>query len=151
MLFNLHRKSVPIEKMRERAQAYVDADLITEEVAQRIMTVILSERNHEEYLNEAGVGPPEENNNLSTKLSHEQMQRLLEEREEMMKASPDGSVTDQWRVYEHVVNCIQNGEYLRLLVQASAGTGKPAPQHAKETLFPNGFLRRGEGCFPCAI
>ncbi len=127
VLFNLHRKSVPIEKMRERAQAYVDADLITQDVAHRIMAVILSERNHEEYLNEAGDGPPEENNNLSTKLTHEQMQRLLEEREEMMRASPDGQVTDQWRVYEHVINCIQNGDYLRLMIQASAGTGKLEP------------------------
>ncbi len=131
--------------MEERARAYVDAELITEDVAKRIMAVIRSERNHEEYLNEAGEGPPEENNNLSTKLSHEQLQRLLEEREEMMKASPDGSVTDQWRVYEHVVNCIQNGQYLRLLVQASAGTGKPAPQHAKETLFPRWFASSGGG------
>ena len=95
------------------------------------MTVILSERNHEEYLNEAGEGPPEEDSNLSTKLSKEQMQQLLSDREEMMKASPDGSVTDQWRVYEHVITCIQNGQYLRLMIQASAGTGKLTPQFAK--------------------
>ena len=42
------RKQIPMDKMRERAQAYVDAGLITDEVAQRIISVILSERNHEE-------------------------------------------------------------------------------------------------------
>ena len=34
------------------------------------------------------------------------------------------SVTDQWRVYHHVVESISEGRYLRLMVQASAGTGK---------------------------
>ena len=33
-------------------------------------------------------------------------------------------VTDQIRVYEYVIGCIQRGEYLRLMVQASAGYHK---------------------------
>jgi len=122
VLFNLHRKQVPMEKMRERAKAYVDAGLITEDVAQRIISVILSERNYEEYLND-GSGAPEESN-LSTKLTHEQMQTLLEERVALMQQGPDGEITDQFRVFEHIVHCIQGGMYLRLLIQASAGTGK---------------------------
>ena len=108
--------------MRERAKAYVDAGLITEDVAQRIISVILSERNYEEYLND-GSGAPEESN-LSTKLTHEQMQTLLEERVALMQQGPDGEITDQFRVFEHIVHCIQGGMYLRLLIQASAGTGK---------------------------
>ena len=31
---------------------------------------------------------------------------------------------DQWRVYRYMLDCIQQGEYWRLMVQASAGTGK---------------------------
>ena len=114
-----------MDKMRERAQAYVDAGLITDEVAQRIISVILSERNHEEYLNEVdGNGPPEDSN-LTTKLTHEQMKSLLAEREALMqKGAADGEVTDQWRVYQHVIGCIERNEYLRCMIQASAGTGK---------------------------
>ena len=42
-----------------------------------------------------------------------------------MKAGTGGSgVTDQFRVYQHIVQCLETGEYLRLMVQASAGTGK---------------------------
>ena len=37
--------------------------------------------------------------------------------------SPDRE-TDQWRVYRYVVECMQAKRYLRLMVQASAGTGK---------------------------
>ena len=40
-----------------------------------------------------------------------------------MKGDATG-VTDQWRVYTHIVESITAGTPLRLLVQASAGTGK---------------------------
>ncbi len=106
--------------MRERAKAYVDAGLLTEEVAERIMSVILSERNHEEFLNEGASDAPE-HSNLTTKLTQEQLQQLLEEREAMMQQGSEDS--DQWRVYQYVVNRLQTGMYLRLMVQASAGTG----------------------------
>ena len=34
-------------------------------------------------------------------------------------------ITDQWRVFSHIIDVLAGGErYLRLLVQASAGTGK---------------------------
>ena len=35
----------------------------------------------------------------------------------------DGT-TDQWRVYQHIVHRLEHGPYLRLMVQAAAGTGK---------------------------
>jgi hypothetical protein len=84
-----------------------------------------SKHNHEEYLNEVdGNGPPEDSN-LATKLTHEQMKSLLSEREALMqKGAADGEVTDQWRVYQHVIGCIERNEYLRCMIQAGAGTGK---------------------------
>ena len=48
---------------------------------------------------------------------------MLAKREAMM-AEGDGE-TDQIRVYRHIIGCIQRGELLRLMVQASAGTGRP--------------------------
>ena len=48
-------------------------------------------------------------------------------REKNMQAgAPDGGLTDQWRVYEHVITQLQTGSPLRLMVQASAGTGSLA-------------------------
>ena len=32
--------------------------------------------------------------------------------------------TDQFRVYQYIIHCIEHGEFLRVMVQASAGTGK---------------------------
>jgi hypothetical protein len=106
--------------MRERAQSYVDAGLISSDVAQRIITIILSERRYEEHLNDVDE-PQQDGNNLTTKLTQEQMERLLDERVEMMRKGRDGEVTDQIRVYEYIIGCMQRGEYLRLMVQASAG------------------------------
>ena len=67
--------------------------------------------------------PQNESPQLSTRLSKQQMKDLLSKREAMM-AEGDGE-TDQIRVYQHIVGCIQRGELLRLMVQASAGTGRP--------------------------
>ena len=40
-----------------------------------------------------------------------------------MMAEGDGE-TDQIRVYKHIIGSIERGELLRLMVQASAGTGR---------------------------
>ena len=59
----------------------------------------------------------------------------LLKRERMMQegASPDGTVTDQWRVYSEAIAVLgSNDKPLRLVLQASAGTGK---SFLLETLF----------------
>ena len=61
---------------------------------------------------------------LRTRMTLEQMKIELEDRESKMKYSSTKKETDQWRVYQHIVSSIERGEYLRLMVQASAGTGK---------------------------
>ena len=61
---------------------------------------------------------------LRTRMTLEQMKIELEDRENKMKYSSTKKETDQWRVYQHIVSSIERGEYLRLMVQASAGTGK---------------------------
>ena len=54
------------------------------------------------------------------------MKELLDKRVSMMQDGRvgDGVVTDQFRVYSHIIHCIETGQFLRLMVQASAGTGK---------------------------
>ena len=61
--------------------------------------------------------------NVSSRLSAAALKKELELREKNMQAGDGGGVTDQWRVYQHVVQQLQTGPPLRLMVQASAGTG----------------------------
>ena len=50
---------------------------------------------------------------------------MLTDREEKMRAGRVGDgITDQWRVYQSIVGALERKEYLRMMVQASAGTGK---------------------------
>ena len=49
----------------------------------------------------------------------------LEDREEKLRSgAPDGAETDQWRVYKFIIERLASEQPLRLMVQASAGTGK---------------------------
>ena len=53
------------------------------------------------------------------------MRELLHKRERQMQDGGDPSnEADQWRVYRYIIQSIEEGRYLRLMVQASAGTGK---------------------------
>ncbi len=59
------------------------------------------------------------------KLQRGQLEAELRLREERLQSGAcDGGITDQWRVYCFAIHALQHGPPLRLLVQASAGTGK---------------------------
>jgi len=100
VLFNLHRKLLPLDALKSKAQGYVDANLITSELAERCIRVIESERGDEMYVNDLqGEAPAESTTTgLSTKLSPEQLDTLLTKREAMMRdGAVEGGVTDQWK------------------------------------------------------
>ncbi len=52
-----------------------------------------------------------------------ELQAELESREVLLQRLRErgGVMTDQWRVYQEIITAIQNGKYLRMIVQASAG------------------------------
>ena len=98
-------------------------------MANRVILVIEAERGKTALtgnVNAAGVGGHvEPDSHLQTRLSSEQLRTLLDQRVEMMRSgAAEGGVTDQFRVYQYIVQKIESGDYLRLMVQASAGTGK---------------------------
>ena len=131
VLFNLHRKLIPTDVLKTKAQLYVDAGLIQQNMAERVISVIEQERRGDAYVNDptdvAASSTDPAPGNLTTKLSPQQMKDLLTKREGMMRAGrvndggQDSGETDQWRVYSHIIGCIERGELLRLMVQASAG------------------------------
>ena len=61
---------------------------------------------------------------LTNRMTLEQMKAELLDRESKMQAGGTNGQTDQWRVYQYIIGSIIRGEYLRLMIQASAGTGK---------------------------
>ena len=61
---------------------------------------------------EAGTG-------LADRLSLDEIKATLDKRVEMMRSgSAEGEVSDQARVYEYIVQRLESGNYLRLMVQA---------------------------------
>ena len=130
VLYNLHRRYLPIELLRAKAQEYVGAGLIEEGQALNMISAIEAERGADALVNDNVVDAEEDLAGASdgcpfAKLSLEQMQELLHRRERLMQGGGDAvGDTDQWRVYQHIVESIAGGSYLRLMVQASAGTGK---------------------------
>ena len=135
VLFNLHRKLVPLAALKDKAQTYVDSGLIQQEMAERVVRVIESERGDSNYINDVEPGEVNEpgrdgDSLLLTRLSPEQMSALLEKRVGMMRQGQvrddggmDEGVTDQYRVYFYIISALEQGQLLRLIVQASAGTG----------------------------
>ena len=120
VLYNLHRKLVPSAHLKCKADEYVKARLIDEAMAERVLRAIEQERGHDTYANEVsdelagGVAAT-----FNSRLTPAQMVELLAKREAMMRTGAGES--DQWRVYQHIVGCIERGQLLRLMVQASAG------------------------------
>ena len=122
---------VPIHALKEKAKLYVEQGLIRQEMAERVVKVIESERGDSFVVNDVQPGDVPDaaaggGDSLSTRLSPEQMQALLEKRVEMMKEGHVGNgaaVTDQYRVFSEIVAGLEQGRPLRLMVQASAGTG----------------------------
>ena len=140
VLFNLHRKNLPPTALIEKAKTYYEKGLIDLESSKRVLNCIFQERGTTTYLNDGVEEAPENaaTGGLSTKLSPAAMKELLAKRERMMQESKsgEGTITDQFRVYSHIIHCIETGQWLRLMVQvflfiivpARLGwTGGPSP------------------------
>ena len=128
VLFNLHRKLLPNAALEEKRKAYYNAGLIGKEESFRILQCILQERGTATYLNDGVEEVPggETTGESSSKLTPKAMEELLNKRVAMMQDGHtcEGMPTDQFRVFSHIINAIETGQWLRLMVQASAGTGK---------------------------
>ena len=140
VLFNLHRKNLPDQALKDKAAAYVKEWLIDDESSKRVLNCIFQERGTTTYLNDGVEEVPENtaNGGSSSKLSPAALKELLAKRERMMQESKsgEGAITDQFRIYSHIIHCIETGQWLRLMVQvflfiivpARLGwTGGPSP------------------------
>ena len=118
----------------------MDEGNFTEEETKKVIRTIEQERGVmgeanamlQQAFGESGLdGSATGCSSVSGMLSKVALKQMLEDRENKMRAgraSADGSSatsdTDQWHVYKKITQGIKSGKPLRLMVQASAGTGK---------------------------
>ena len=108
----------------------MSAGLLSLEEAEMSVKVIEGERGKETLINEPGEAgaeaPTDGRGKISERLTREEMQEELDKRVEMMRTGNGGDgVPDQYRVYQFIISELEKGsKFLRLMVQASAGTGK---------------------------
>ena len=137
-LYKLHRMMLPLDTLREKAHAYTEAGRLSQSMAENVIRTIQEERGESAEPNamltfEDGTNETARSDGPAVQVgaSLDALRTLLQEREKKMRAgraSDDGAGgggdTDQWRVYTKITAAIRDGRYLRLMVQASAGTGK---------------------------
>ena len=114
-----------------QADGYIDKGLLTPESAVTIMRVIESERGMSRTINDGVESDDEESGpaapaHTSLKMTKEELKVELDRRTALLQeGAVDGLGTDQWRVFCYIIEVLTSGDrYLRLLMQASAGTGK---------------------------
>ena len=129
VLFNLHRKGIPIEPLRKKADEYEEAGIIAPGRALLVSKLIEEERGKSRIANDP-TGATEGSNGqpdaakASVTLGVDELAQELARREKCLQAgAPQGGVTDQWRVYCDITEQLSSGQPCRMMVQASAGTG----------------------------
>ena len=101
-----------------------EADYTLQVLEQQSNSMRMTDAHAEEHEGQGSATMP-------LRLSREQLQRELEQREHLMRLRPAGAPgasaggeTDQWRVYVEAREMLKGERPARLLIQASAGTGK---------------------------
>ena len=110
--------------LKDKADAFVTSGDLPLGMARLIIRTIEDERGKNRIANEGAGGTDDETGRVSEKLRMEELQKELDKRVALMREGSGGDgVTDQGRVYDYIVGALERGEWLRLMVQASAGTG----------------------------
>ena len=125
-----------MDKLKKKAQEYVDGGLLSQNSAELVCKTLENEKGVKRIVNAHLVDGAQalsecngDAGSSSSILSAAGLRKELEVRELRMRAgAAEGGETDQWRVYKHITERLATGEPLRLMVQASAGTGT-LPEH----------------------
>ncbi len=131
-LWTLARRLVPLHVLKEKLDIYVREGHIEEEDKDDYVEVFEKMVNIHRQSNlfgntsgaDAGSTDPDEENRF---MSMAELQEELQSREHLMQMlrGEEGQLTDQWRVYQEIISKLDSSrDALRMVVQASAGTGK---------------------------
>ena len=126
---------MPIHALKEKTDQFIAAGDLSFAMGEAIIKTIEDERGKQRLVNQAD-GNEEEQGRLSNSLNDDELQAELDKRIAMMRSGgPDGEQTDQSRVFDYIISVFESGtSWLRLMVQASAGTGKRSGQVGQELL-----------------
>ena len=124
MLWNLHRRHLPLEVLEKKIDNYIAHDLIDQGQAESMFACIKAERGEGAVVNDLAGEDAEDPDAVgqrgSRKLTPVQLEALLVKRIQQMKEGrDDGSDSDQYRVFRFVAEGLQSDKPLRLMVQAS--------------------------------
>lgn len=155
LLFNLHRKGVPTPVLRQKAEEFIAAGLITQELSDQVLQTIEELRGATRIANVAYDGGGEDDggggnstpDRSGVKLTIEQLRKELANREEKLQAGGEDGVTDQYRVYTHIIQELESNRPLRLMVQASAGLQEGGASMCRGTHF-SGIVAHPSTNFP---
>ena len=88
-------------------------------MAEAIVKCIEDERGKQRLVNQGGAEEAEEGR-LSDTMNQEELKAELDRRIALMRAGgPEGTETDQIRVFEFIIGELQSSRYLRLMIQGS--------------------------------
>ena len=134
VLFELHRKSLPLDLLESKAQEYVEAGHITSKQATEMLAIIVEQRGDTTIMNESQINDDGKGTNTaahgeqtSKRLSTEELRTALAQREANLRRPTQitsTSSTDQWRIYAEICFSLQGDKDTAMFVQASAGAGK---------------------------
>ena len=130
-IMRFHKKGMNIDTIRMKIEEYVRARAMGREQANRVVAQIetarriIREANVPDDLlangaNDAAIAPPSQAPPTTRQLEDQlrDMERNMQQTQHHHKES------DQWAVYQHVTQALDNDDYLHLVVQADAGAGK---------------------------
>ncbi len=122
ILFNLHRKQLPTEVLKIKADKYIEEGLLKFHEAELSIKTIEAERSKQRMSNDACEDQQDDartRGRLSSQLTINEMEELLKDRLEKMKQTEDDSVSDQYRVYKYITDELENStKFLRIMIQA---------------------------------
>ncbi len=91
-------------------------------MGEAIIKTIEQERGKQRIVNQSGADGADGDaaNCVSDQLGLADLQKELDKRVDMMRSgATENGVTDQARVYDHIIGCLERGEYLRLMIQVA--------------------------------
>ena len=126
VMFHLHLRGIPLDTLRQKADEYIASGLMRWSEASATLRSIEEERGMGRTVNDVGIDGDavQESNKPCGRYTADGLAALLAERESKLQVSECDGITDQWRVYKEIVDALATGTKLRMMVQASAGTGK---------------------------
>ena len=134
VLFELHRKGLPLEELQRKGDEYVTAGHITSKQAKEMLGIIAELSRETNVINELApsgdastTAAAAQGELMGKRLSPEELRQELTQREANLRRPTQTTgtgLTDQWRIYSEIRSLLEGDKDAAMVIQASAGGGK---------------------------